>query len=182
MPRLYLVRHGRPVASFVDSSDPGLDAVGAAQAEAVAERLAAVGPLAIVVSPLRRTRETARPLEQRWRRPAEVEPAVGEIPSPGLTVSERGDWLRALLDRRWPDVADDVQAWRASVLSALAAVREASVVVSHYVAINIAVGRATADDRVRCFSPGHCSVTVIDVDGDAWRVIERGEEGITPVL
>src|SRR5204863_69523 len=78
----YLVRHGKAAASFSEARDPGLDEAGAAQAEAMAERLAPLGPLPIISSPLRRTRETAMPLERRWRFTARVEPAVGEIPSP----------------------------------------------------------------------------------------------------
>ncbi|HEY3101908.1 MAG TPA: histidine phosphatase family protein, partial [Methylomirabilota bacterium] len=54
--RLYLVRHGKAAASFSEARDPGLDDAGAAQAEAMAERLAPLGPLPIITSPLRRTR------------------------------------------------------------------------------------------------------------------------------
>jgi broad specificity phosphatase PhoE len=89
--RLYLVRHGKAAASFSEGRDPGLDATGAAQAEAMAERLAPLGPLPIITSPLRRTRETAATLENRWRFTARIEPAVGEIPSPMQDPTARGD-------------------------------------------------------------------------------------------
>ena len=46
--------------------DPGLDALGHSQAEAVAQKLASLGPLPILSSPLRRTRETAAPLAKLW--------------------------------------------------------------------------------------------------------------------
>ena len=35
MPRLHMVRHGKAAAGFGESADPGLDALGKAQAEEV---------------------------------------------------------------------------------------------------------------------------------------------------
>ena len=177
MPRLYLVRHGRPAATFGGSADAALDPVGVAQAEALADRLAPLGPLAIVVSPLRRTRETAAPLERRWSA-ARVEPAVGEIPTPDdVPLTTRGPWLRSVMTRRWADVDPPLRQWRDHVLDALVALPASTVVVSHFVAINVAVGAATTDDRVISFSPDHCSVTVVEVEGGALRLVERGAEG-----
>jgi len=83
---------------------------------------------------------------------------------------------------RWPEVAPDLRAWRQAVVAALAAIPEPRAVVSHYVAINVAVGAAMGDDRVTVFAPDHCSVTVIEMDEDALRLIERGAEGATRVL
>ncbi|CAA9228164.1 MAG: hypothetical protein AVDCRST_MAG50-1630 [uncultured Acidimicrobiales bacterium] len=79
MSRIWMVRHGRAAAGFGAELDPGLDDHGRAQAEAVADRLAPLGPLPMVVSPLRRCRETAAPLEARWGVTARVDPDVGEI-------------------------------------------------------------------------------------------------------
>ena len=59
MSGLVLVRHGRPAAGWDADPDPGLDPEGVAQAERMAAALAPSGPLPIVVSPKRRTRETA---------------------------------------------------------------------------------------------------------------------------
>src|SRR5436309_4421611 len=106
MARLYLVRHGRAAAGWGDDLDPGLDDVGVAQAEAAAGILSPIGPLPIIVSPLRRTRETARPLEKAWGTSATVEPRVGEIESPGLDLSRRGEWLRGVMTSRWSALDD----------------------------------------------------------------------------
>jgi broad specificity phosphatase PhoE len=182
LPRLYLVRHGRPEATFSQAPDAGLDKTGLAQAEAVAARLGPLGPLAIVVSPLRRTRETAAPLERRWTVSGRVDPEVGEIPSPHTDPAARGAWLRDIMKVRWGEVDPTLQAWRRSVIAALTAVAEPTVVFSHFVAINVAVGAATGDDRVMTFSPDHCSVTVIDVADGALRLVERGAEAATQVL
>lgn len=182
MVRLYLVRHARPAGTFAEVRDPGLDATGLAQAAALAERLGPRGPLPILTSPLRRTRETAAPLERRWRRAARVEPAVAEIPSCESDLARRGAWLRGVMAGRWPELPPELQTWRGGVLAGLVAIEETSVVVTHYVAINVAVGHATRDDRVLCFAPDHCSVTIVEIDGGAMRLVERGAEAATPVL
>ena len=173
MTRLTLVRHGRAAAGWGEDPDPGLDKVGQAQAEGVADALASTGPLPIVVSPLRRTRETAAALERRWDTTATVDPAVGEIQSPSSDLTERDGWLRALMQGSWSD-APDLGGWRRGVIDALKHIPTDSVVVTHFVAINVAVGHATADDRVVCFVPDNCSRTTIDVDGDRFTVVELG--------
>jgi broad specificity phosphatase PhoE len=182
MVRLYLVRHGRAAGTFAEARDPGLDPAGTAQAEAMAARLAPLGPLAIVASPLRRTRETAAPLERRWRLAARIEPAVAEIPSCEPGLAERGEWLRSVMARRWSEVSPDLRSWRRGVVEALCAITETSVVVSHYVAINVAVGEAIGDDRVVTFAPDNCSVTTVDVEHGSLRLVERGAEASTRVL
>ena len=182
MVRLYLVRHARPAGTFAEARDPGLDATGLAQAAALAERLGPLGPLPIVTSPLRRTRETAAPLERHWRRAARGEPAVAEIPSCEDDLVRRGEWLRGVMAGRWSEQAPDLRAWRAAVVDALLAIPETSVVVSHYVAINVALGHATGDDRVLCFAPDHCSVTMLDAANGALSLVERGAEAATRVL
>ncbi len=182
MVRLYLVRHGKAAASFSEAPDPGLDAAGATQAEAMAERLAPLGPLPIITSPLKRTRETAAPLERRWRFTARIEPAVGEIPSPVDDPAARGAWLQGVLAGVWPAQAESLRRWRQDVADALASLARPTVVVTHFVAINVAVGFAEGDDRVVSFTPDHCSVTVLDVEDGALRLVRRGVERATQVL
>ena len=182
MVRLYLVRHGKAAASFAEAHDPGLDAAGAAQAEALAERLGPLGPLPIITSPLRRTRETAAPLERHWRFTARVEPAVGEIPSPMDEPELRGAWLRRVMASGWPAQPDDLRAWRQEVVDTLRGLARPTVVVTHFIAINAAVGAAESDDRVVCFEPDHCSITVLDVEDGRLRLVRRGAERATQVL
>lgn len=183
MPRLFLVRHGRAAAGWGDDHDPGLDDVGRAQADAAASSLAPLGPLPVVVSPLRRTRETAVAFERVWPDiAARVDPTVGEIPSPTDDLAAREAWLVGVLSGRWSDVDDARRGWRRDVVDALLAMRDDTVVVTHFVAINAAVGAATDDDRLVCFRPDNCSVTVLEHDGSALRVVELGAERGTAVL
>ena len=182
MVRLYLIRHGKAAASFSEAPNPGLDATGLAQAEAMAERLAPLGPLPIVSSPLERARETAAPLERRWRFTARIEPAVGEIPSPMEDPPARGEWLRAVMASAWSAQPDELRTWRQRVLDALVALARPTVVISHFIAINVAIGFAEGDDRVVGFAPDHCSVTVLDVGDGGLRLVRRGIERATQVL
>jgi broad specificity phosphatase PhoE len=179
--RFYLVRHGQAAAGFAEALDPPLDSTGCAQAEALAARLAPLGPLDIVASPLRRTRETAAPLEQRWGRMARIEPAVSEIPSPMTDPARRGEWLRGVMASRWAEVPVALRDWRQAVVDALVALPAPTVVVSHYVAINVAVGAALGEARIIHFAPDSCSVTVLEVDDGALRLVERGAEAVTRV-
>lgn len=174
MSRLYLVRHGEAAAGWGDDIDPGLSDAGRAQAEAMAATLAPRGPLPVVVSPLRRTRETAAALERTWRTTARVDPAVGEIPSPTNDLDERMAWLASVLPapmRTWPD---DLQAWRRSVADALAALTEDTVVVTHFVAI-----RSVVDDDA--FQPGYCSITLVDNADGVLTPVELGAQRATVI-
>lgn len=184
MARLHLVRHGQAAATWEADRDPGLSDFGRTQAEAVAGRLAPLGPLPIVVSPLRRTRETAAPLEARWGHAAAVDPTVGEIDAPAehAGLDARGAWLREAMAGEWWALGDEHHAWRRAIVDRLLAIDEDTVVVSHFVAINVAVGAATGDERVVCLSPGYCSVTTLRNDGGVLVVEATGDEAATRVL
>ena len=184
--RLYLVRHGQAAAGFAQARDPGLDAVGLDQARQMAAALAPIGPLALVVSPLRRTRETAAALERAWSTGGRIEPRVAEVAMPGDGPAdppvERGVWIRRLLQGTWSAQSAALQAWRADVLAASVALAEDSVVVSHFVAINVAIGAANGDDRVTAFRPDNCAITVLDCRDGALELVELGREQQTRVL
>jgi len=163
MTRLLLVRHARPDGTWDKTADPPLDPVGVQQSQAVAERLAGRGPLSVVTSPMRRARETAAPLASRWGTDARVTDAVGEIPSPTDDLAARSAWLRVVVTQRWGDLDLSLHDWRDRILATLRELPTDTVVFSHYMAINTAVGAATGDERVVCCHPRHASVTELDV-------------------
>ncbi|MGH6872764.1 MAG: histidine phosphatase family protein [Rhizomicrobium sp.] len=177
MAKLYMVRHGKAEAGFGGAMDPGLDALGREQADAVAAVLRARGPLPILSSPLARTRQTAAPLARLWNAVPVVEDAVAEIPSPeGMTLEARVAWLRKLMAGTWRDAPPELAAWREHCIATVAAIPNDSVIFSHYVAINVIAGAATSDDRVVVFSPDNCSVTVFEADGGTLALVEKGAE------
>jgi len=180
MSRLYLVRHGRATGGWDVDIDPGLDPLGQEQALAVAERLAPLGPLHIVSSPMRRCQETSAPLARQWGATVTIEPAVTEIPSPeGYGMQERVEWLRAAMAGTWGALGPDFTSFRDAVISRLVAFPQDTVVFSHFIAINAAIGRAVADDRLVIRSLDNCSVTVMDVVDGHLRLVEGGHEADT---
>lgn len=177
MPRLVLVRHAQPDGTWGHDADPGLDQIGRDQADAVAAALNGLGPLPIVVSPLRRTRETAAPLAERWGIEPVVEAGVGELAAPEDPVPDHATWLRNLMEGRGADAPAVIGPFRERVLRAIRSITTDSVVVTHFLAINAVVGAAEDDDRVVLFAPAHCSRTVVDVTSDGLGVVERGVRG-----
>lgn len=187
MSRVYLIRHGRPASTWGgDDLDPGLDEVGHAQARAVADALLAMSerPKRVISSPLRRCRETAEPFARALGVEVEINPAVGEVPTPATVPHEqRAAWLQKAFAGRWSEIEGDIDyvAWRESIARALVGYGGCAVF-SHYVAINAAVSLATGDDRVAAFRPDHCSITVLEVRDDGLILIEKGREAATKVL
>ncbi len=182
MPRLYLIRHGRATAGWGAALDPGLDETGLAQARVAAAELARIGPLRLVSSPLRRTRETAAAFESIWSILAEVDGRIAEIPSPGVALADRAAWLREIIGRRWPELPDFLHVWRKEAFAAVLDTDRDTVFVTHFIVINAIVGQVLGDDRVVCFRPGYCSRTELSLEDGVLSLIAKGEEETTQVL
>ncbi len=189
MARLYMIRHGRPAAVWgQDDDDPGLDDAGKAQAAAARDWLMALPagqrPIRVVSSPLRRCRETAEPTAQALGVTAEIDPVVGEIPTPkALSLAERGPWLRQAFQGTWNEIEGDLDydAWRREIVASLLT-RGDTAVFSHYVAINAVVSQLTGEEKVLAFRPDHTSITVLETDGTVLSLVEKGREASTGVL
>ena len=186
MSRIYLVRHGRAAAGWTEDADPDLDDVGRDQVAGMTLELMELGPLHLVTSPLRRARSTAVGLERAWGVEAVVEPRVGEIPSPSGPdgqLENRGPWLGRVMRSRWDDadLEPALRDWRQGVIDALLGMADDTVVTTHFVAINAAIGEATGDGRVTCFRPDNCSYTIFDAENGRLKLVERGREATTNV-
>jgi broad specificity phosphatase PhoE len=179
---IYLIRHGQAEPGWSEQRDPGLDDTGRRQAGQAALALSGRGPLPIIVSPLRRARETAYELEMLWRRPATVDSRVAEIPSPALTLAERGAWLKSLTRQRWQDLDEVIQGWRREAIQCLLGISQDTVVVSHFMIINAVVSWARGEEGVVCCHPIQGSRTTLERDGESFRVLEIGAQGSAAVL
>lgn len=123
--RLVLVRHGQTSSNrsgALDTSRPGasLDTSGRAQAEALARRWeeeVAPAPRVVAVSPLLRTRQTARPLLERYGLAPLVRPGIREIRAGDLEMNAdpasvvrylrtMSRWASGDLDVRMPGAED----------------------------------------------------------------------------
>ncbi|PZR31042.1 histidine phosphatase family protein [Caulobacter segnis] len=186
---VHVIRHGKPASTWGGADDdPGLDGLGLEQARAVAREIAALPPGArprrVVSSPLRRCRETAAPLAEMLGVAVEIDPRVGEIPTPAvLSGAERPAWLRQAFTGRWADIVGDrdYAAWARSVAAALLE-HEGAAVFSHFVALNAAVATATGGEDVVVFRPDHCSRTVFRVEQGRLILAEKGREAQSQVL
>ncbi|HEX2561140.1 histidine phosphatase family protein [Phenylobacterium sp.] len=190
MPHLYLIRHGKPATVWGQGSDedPGLDDQGRAQAEAARDALLArpenERPKRVVSSPLRRCRETAQPLADALGVEVEIDSVVGEIPTPSTIAPEnRSAWLRQVFQSQWGEIEGDLDydEWRHAIARSLRA-RGDTAVFSHYVAINAVMSHLEGHDQVLSFRPDHCSITVLETDGEELRLVEKGREATTGVL
>lgn len=160
--RIYLVRHAKTAEPWRTALDAPLSDMGHRQAETVAQMLAPLGPLPLWTSPLQRAVQTAAPLAALWKAEPHIEPRITEIPAPSEDPKARGDWLMRLLMAKWSTLEESMHEWRQSVLDALQAVKEDTVMVTHYVVINAIVGAATGEDRVICCDPDNTDTTIID--------------------
>jgi broad specificity phosphatase PhoE len=176
MTTLYLVRHGKASADWQSSLDPGLDGLGKTQAEKAAETLAPLGPLDMVSSPLARARETSIPLAQIWETSPTIESRVSEIVSPTQALTGRAEWLRVVMGEKWTALDAELRSWRQGVVDALLSLAGDTVVFSHFIAINAAVGEAIDDDRVVHFFPDNGSITILENNGRKLTLSDLGAQ------
>ena len=178
---IYLIRHGEAAAGWGDHPDPGLSALGAKQAQAVAAQLNAATITNIISSPMQRCRETAAPLSDLLSLTSAIAPQVSEIGTPP-DIGDRVTWLRGLMAGTWTEAGAPFADWRARMGAFVDALPARTAVFSHFVAINALCGLLEQDDRVTVFRPGHCSVTRLERRDGRLRVAEYGSEAATRVL
>ena len=164
---IYLVRHGLAL-SGVGDLDPGLAELGHRQAEAAATALAASNARRLIVSPLRRTRETAAPIARVLGLEPEIRDEVAEVFESSMPGAERRAMIGPLMAGRWAGQPAQLIAWRRRVVDTVlelgllaAAANEDLIVVSHYIAISVIIGEATDDDRVVPVALANASITTL---------------------
>jgi probable phosphoglycerate mutase len=113
---LVLVRHGatsltaeKRFSSGLGGSNPGLTDEGRAQVREVAEWLAPIGGSVdvVVTSPVRRTRESAEILAERWE--------VGTVEEPAFAEMEFGTWDGMTFTEVREQRPDEIEEWLGSL-------------------------------------------------------------------
>ena len=193
MARIYMIRHGKAAAGWGEDKDPGLDDAGRAQSEQAADGIQAqvAAPLSVLTSPLKRCQETAVPLANRWAVTPLIDTRVAELPSPMEDLTQRGEWLRSVMHGTWdqaipaqgahPDYDKTLQEWRRGIVTALLGCTQDTVIFSHFIAINVAVGHAQKSESVLCFKPDNGSITIFETDGQTLSLVSLGGEADTKV-
>ncbi len=177
MAKLYLIRHAEPAALWGSHPDPGLSDLGKAQADSVGQALASLGISNLVTSPLARCQETASPLADMLAVTAKINLSVAEIPVPA-SVTDHKTWLMSVMQGGWQDDHVDpmLRTWRSQIGETLQSLTTDTIIFSHFVAINAAVGLAQGHDKVTSFKPGHASVTILETTSTGLSVIELGQQ------
>jgi broad specificity phosphatase PhoE len=178
MTRLYLVRHGRP-AQHYGVGDASLSDFGRRQAEDAAISLAGQGALRVISSPTKRCRETAEPIAKALRQSVSIEQRISEVPAP-KGVADPAQWVREHFNREnkktWSSVDPRVNAWREDVLKAIRDIKHDSVVVTHFVVINVVMGAALQLDEMVVCAPDHASITEFALVGGDLRFVLDGDQ------
>lgn len=176
MTDIWLVRHGEAAAGFGEEIDPGLSPLGHQQAAAAEKLLAPVVPehATLLSSPKRRAIETGKPLSLSRGQELLSDSRFIELPSPGA-LPERHTWIQEVLKASWRDLPEPVAAWRANIFLALQAITTPTVIFTHFLVINSVESQITGDDRVVQCLPGNGSVHHLQIQGDDWRWVSRGD-------
>lgn len=184
MHRIILIRHGEAAKSATDA-DPGLTELGHQQAHDLVSTLDAEFSggrgVSLVSSPKARALQTAVPIANHWQKKVQKEPAVIEVPSPGgITLAERGEWIRQLLSGSWAMLEPAQKIWREGVISYLKSLQQAdhhaTLVFCHFMVINSVVAALFGDDKVAQFHPDYTSCTELTlVDGNL-EIVKLGRE------
>lgn len=189
---LLLIRHGETtrVDSETGIADPPLTDNGRDQARRLAEWLKDERLDHIVVSPLRRARETAAPLADRFGLEPEVITNLAEfdaeassyIPMEELRAT-RDPRLNAMTEGRWEELGSMVEpeAFRSDIIGALDGVAAAHpgqrvAVVCHGAVINVYLGDVIGTPRLLWFEPRYASVSRVLISRDGIRSVESVNE------
>jgi probable phosphoglycerate mutase len=193
-PRLVLVRHGQTSANVIhalDTRPPGapLTDLGLAQADALAERLAAdpvVGGRISAVHASRATRaqQTAAPLAAALDLDVQVVDGVHEIFAGDLENRSDRDarerfeevysaWERGDLDARLPG-GESARELRTRFVAAVEGITAPAtgpvVLVSHGAAIRLGAAALLGDDAETAYL-GNTGVVVLSANGDGWDLV-----------
>ena len=180
--KIYIVRHGEAAASWGESTDPGLSALGHQQATAAAARLLPIldHSCDLISSPLLRAQETATPLSEALALAVTIDPTFKEIPSP-VPLTQRQDWLRGFMTQSWPEQPAELSSWKESILQRLVALQKPTVIFSHFLVINTVVGAINNKQETLSFMPDNGSITILELEEGELQVVDYGKELETKV-
>ena len=183
---IFLVRHGRASAG-AEHLDPGLDDVGRQQASHVSEALQSHAVGRLVVSPMRRCRETIAPIAYALGMKPEVREEVSEVFDPAMAADQRRTMIGPFMQGVWSDQPEELLAWRRRCLDAVldlsqqaSAASHDLVIVSHYIAICAVIGESTDDDRVVPVPIANASISSFELVHGSLQLLAGGDTSHLP--
>ncbi len=181
---IYLIRHGEAAQAWDEAPNPGLSENGQHQAVSLAnEYLPSVvgGDFQLVSSPLLRAKQTAFPFQLAFGHPPIINPNIAEIPSPGVALKDRRNWLKALFTKKINELEQPQLDWRNNIIESISTIEKNTLIFSHFMTINAIVGWITGDERVVSYYPNYCSITQIEKIGNQFFIKSLGKELSTVV-
>ena len=160
--KIILIRHGEAASSWEKSADPGLSDLGKAQAEECSNelfKLKNISSYNLISSPLTRAKETSEPFSKKINIPISINPLFAEIPSPGINLSERKEWLQKIFKMKLSDLGTPQKKWKDAIISEIKNFNNSTIIFSHFMVINIIVSYLKKSDFVVSFYPDNCSMT-----------------------
>ena len=124
--KIYFIRHGEAKASWEEDPEPGLSKKGKSQSELLVNEILNDLPsnLDVISSPLLRARETALPLQNKLGAQVEISNTYTEIPSPGILLSDRKEWLRKIFNAKVGELEEPQIKWRNNIITSLQLIKK----------------------------------------------------------
>ena len=160
---VYLVRHGEAAASWGESTDPGLSALGKTQAINIGTELGQLTPINIISSPKLRAIETAQPLAELWSIDITIDARVTEIPTPD-DIGDRSVWLKKIMKSDWQNMDSAMLEWQKDIVAALTELTEPAIVFCHFMVINAVAGWVSNQTPVLQQMPDHTSINKVTIE------------------
>lgn len=183
---IYLIRHGEAAQAWDEAPDPGLSEKGQHQAVSLANEYLPIvigTDFQLVSSPLLRAKQTAFPFELAFGigKTATINRNIAEIPSPGIALKDRRNWLKALFTKKINELEQPQLEWRNNIIQSIESLEKDTLIFSHFMTINAIVGWIKGDERVVSYYPNYCSITQIEKVGNQFFIKSLGKELTTIV-
>lgn len=178
MTNIYLIRHGEAAQAWDEAPNPGLSLNGQQQAVALANAYLPkiVGnQFQLMTSPLLRAKQTAEPFRNTIGQPI-IQPHFAEVPSPGIALADRRNWLKALFTKTITELEQPQLEWRNNIIQAMQSLEKNTLIFSHFMTINAIVGWIRGNEKVVSYYPNYCSITHLEKVGNQFRIKSLGKE------
>ena len=172
---IYLIRHGEAKAAWDQDPDPSLSEKGKQQSELLKEEILPDLPSDF------EAQETAIPLKEKLDFELSINDTFSEIPSPGIALADRRDWLRAVFDANVKELQEPQLLWRNSIIESLKLLQNNTIIFSHFMVINCVVGWIKNSEKFVSFHPDNCSITKIIRVEDKFKILTLGRDFTTTV-
>ena len=179
MTKIILVRHGEASASWEESSDPGLSNLGINQAEecsSILLKLDDIDNFDLKSSPLKRAIETAEKLKIKLNKNLLIDPAFAEIPSPGVSLQNRQQWLKEIFNQKVDELEKPQKNWHKKIISEIKKIEKPTIIFSHFMVINTIVAHIEKNPSMVCFYPDNCSITELNKKENEIELLSLGNQ------